>query len=72
MHHLAVAREHRGRGYGEQLIREARALAESEGIRRLELSVWAFNTAALGFFARQGFTVFSERMCLEREEDQSW
>ena len=72
VHHLAVRREHRGRGYGERLIREAVALAESEGIRRLELSVWAFNTDARGFFARQGFTVFNERMCLEQGEGQSW
>jgi ribosomal protein S18 acetylase RimI-like enzyme len=72
VHHLAVRREHRERGYGERLIREAVALAEAEGIRRLELSVWAFNTAARGFFARQGFAIFNERMCLEWEEGQSW
>ncbi len=72
VHHLAVRREHRGRGYGERLIREAVALAESEGIRRIELSVWAFNTDTRGFFARQGFTVFNERVCLERGEGQSW
>lgn len=72
VHHLAVGREHRKRGYGERLIREALALAEAEGIRRIELSVYSFNENARRFFAGQGFAVFSERMCRERGEGESW
>ena len=64
---LAVAPGHRGKGYGARLLREVVALAEVEGIRRIELSVYAFNADARRFFAGQGFTVFTERMCLETD-----
>ena len=65
IHHLAVEEAWRGRGCGAALVREAVARFRSEGIARIELDVWAFNAAAQRFFARQGFAVFNQRMCLE-------
>ena len=62
---IAVDPAHRRRGYGARLLREAVALAQAAGIRRVELDVWAFNAGARRFFAGQGFGVFNERMELE-------
>ncbi len=67
---IAVAPEHRGKGYGAQLLREAVALAEARGIRRVELDVWTFNENARRFFAGQGFRVFNERMALDIDRGQ--
>ena len=67
---IAVAPEHRGKGYGAQLLREAVTLAEARGIRQVELNVWTFNENARRFFAGQGFSIFNERMALDIDRGQ--
>jgi ribosomal protein S18 acetylase RimI-like enzyme len=62
---ISVDRPYHRRGYGEQLIGAVVELARARGVARIELDVWAFNHNARGFFARQGFAVFNERMYLE-------
>ena len=62
IHQLAVSRLHRRRGYGERLVQQVVALAESQGIRRLELDTWWFNAEARAFFKRLGFTELNLRM----------
>ena len=66
---LAVAPERRRMGLGARLLREVVALAEEQGIRRVELSVYAFNREARSFFASQGFRPFGERMTLEKMDE---
>jgi GNAT superfamily N-acetyltransferase len=66
---IAVDRAYHKRGYGEQLIGAVVELARARGVGRIELDVWAFNHHARGFFARQGFAVFNERMYLAGMEN---
>lgn len=53
---LAVAEEHRGRGWGSALLAEARRLAEVRGFQAVELQVNAANADALALYRRLGFT----------------
>jgi ribosomal protein S18 acetylase RimI-like enzyme len=62
---LSVDRPYHKRGYGEQLIGAVVEFARARGVARIELDVWAFNHNARGFFARQGFAVYNERMYLD-------
>jgi GNAT superfamily N-acetyltransferase len=66
---ISVEQVYQKRGYGEQLIGKVVELARARGIARIELDVWAFNQNARGFFARQGFAVFNERMYLDGMEN---
>lgn len=59
---LAVAAGHRGTGIGHLLMTEAETWARRRGIEGLELSVWAFNRAARGFYEALGFEVATLRM----------
>lgn len=50
---LVVASEHRGRGIGDEIVRELERVARSEGIRNLVL----LTLTAKDFFERHGFRV---------------
>ncbi|MFM7718616.1 MAG: N-acetyltransferase family protein [Actinomycetota bacterium] len=52
---MHVARAHRGRGVGTALLREALRWAEAVGVRKVELSVYPDNAAALALYASFGF-----------------
>jgi ribosomal protein S18 acetylase RimI-like enzyme len=69
---ISVDRPYHKRGYGEQLIKAVVELARARGVARIELDVWAFNQNARGFFARQGFAVYNERMYLDGMENGEW
>ena len=62
IHHISIPPRHQHKGYGEKLIQVVKALAHDNGITTIALDVWSFNTYARAFFAKQGFTVFNERM----------
>jgi ribosomal protein S18 acetylase RimI-like enzyme len=62
VHHIAVSRIHRRRGYGEWLVPQVVDLARSQGIRQLELDTWWFNANARDFFKRLGFAELNLRM----------
>jgi GNAT superfamily N-acetyltransferase len=66
IHQIAVAPAYQGRGYGAQLIRRVRDLADELGIETIALDTWVFNDQARQFFAGQGFTPFMVRMRLQR------
>ena len=57
IHDVAVAEKVRRHGVGRALFREAERLGRSLGASRIQLSVWAFNTAAREFYASLGFEV---------------
>jgi RimJ/RimL family protein N-acetyltransferase len=53
---MALLPEWRGRGGGGALLAAAHAYAETHGIRKICLSVFATNHAALGLYQRFGYT----------------
>ncbi len=64
IHHISVRPGRRRKGYGEELMEAAISLAREKNIQLITLDVWSFNTGAQAFFARQGFTVYNQRMWL--------
>lgn len=66
IHHIVVKRTERGKGFGKQLLIHAIEMAEKEGIPRIELDTWSFNSVALSFFKSFGFKTFNERLFLRR------
>ena len=63
---LGVAAAHRNRGIGTALIQTIVEDARQTGIPDVELSSWAFNTAAHRVFERAGFTPKHIRFELKR------
>lgn len=52
---MAVAADRRGRGIGAALLSEALAWARSQGVAKVEISVYPDNRAALALYRRFGF-----------------
>ena len=65
--HMVVAPEHRRRGVGSLLLASAIEIARREGVKRVELHVWSFNSDAKRFYAKHGFEVFSEKMAFRTD-----
>jgi GNAT superfamily N-acetyltransferase len=59
---MSVNPKHQSKGYGEQLMQQVFELARAQGINTVLLTVWAFNSRAMAFYERQGFTVRDMRM----------
>jgi ribosomal protein S18 acetylase RimI-like enzyme len=62
---LCVDEAARGQGVGTALMEAVRALAESRGIAKIELNVWACNEGATRFYEGLGFQ--TQRRVLELE-----
>jgi diamine N-acetyltransferase len=62
VHAMGVTEAKRGRGVGRALLDAVRGAAAARGIERVSLEVYAFNTAARAFYARQGFVTLRERL----------
>lgn len=71
---LVVAREYRGQGAGEQLLRHAAEWGDRLGASTLITEVWDDNPDALRFAARRGFTIerhsFQSVLSLEHYDRQ--
>lgn len=65
--HMVVAPQYRRKGVGSLLLARAIEIARQEGIMRVELHVWSFNSEAKRFYAKRGFEVFSEKMVLRTD-----
>ncbi|KJC46489.1 GNAT family N-acetyltransferase [Bradyrhizobium sp. LTSP857] len=52
---MGLLPEFRGRGFGEGLLRQAIQAADAFGFRRIELGVFATNTAAAALYRKVGF-----------------
>jgi RimJ/RimL family protein N-acetyltransferase len=52
---LLVAREHRRRGVGRELLARAVAWAREQGVLKLELHVFPYNEAAIALYEQFGF-----------------
>lgn len=58
---MAVAEEHQGQGVGSALLRAALDMADNWlNIRRMELTVYSSNEAAIALYERFGFEVEAE------------
>jgi ribosomal protein S18 acetylase RimI-like enzyme len=65
IHEISVRPAYQGRGYGQQLIEQAKNATRELGITHLLLDTWSFNTEAQQFFTSQGFTSFNIRYWME-------
>jgi diamine N-acetyltransferase len=59
---ISVNPEHQGKGYGTQLTGYVFELARAKGISRVTLTVWMFNTQAIRFYEKLGFSRVLGRM----------
>jgi GNAT superfamily N-acetyltransferase len=59
---VCVTASERGRGYGRRLLVEAEVWAQTHGASAIELSVWHFNSGAIGVYERYGFRPLWQRM----------
>ena len=55
VNYLAVAPEHRGRGYGRTLMQEVEARLRELGCPKLNMQVRSANAAAMAFYRRLGY-----------------
>lgn len=58
-----ILREYQGRRIGTRLFQALDVWARAHGIRRLELTVMAHNSAALALYTRIGFAIEGRRIC---------
>ncbi len=59
---IAVDRNQRQKGIGEQLVSRVFELAKERNIHLVQLDHWTRNTGARAFFKKQGFCYYNERM----------
>lgn len=67
---MTVRKSFRRRGVGRALLAEALAWAQVTGFRRVELNVYARNTAAIALYEQAGFEHEGRRREFIREGDQ--
>lgn len=70
LHHLAVARQHRRRGIGRQLVTACLAKLRKAGIQKCNIFIFADNAAGMKFWAHTGWKLRTElRVMQMRLED---
>jgi putative acetyltransferase len=60
LHHLAVARQHRQKGIGRQLVNACLAKLRQAGIQRCNIFIFANNAAGIQFWVHQGWKTRTE------------
>jgi len=60
LHHLAVAKRHRKRGIGRQLVTACLAKLRKAGIQKCNIFIFANNAAGMKFWARTGWNLRTE------------
>ena len=56
---IYISDGHQGKGYGTQLLNKVKEVAATSGVKYIWLGVWEKNPAAIRFYERNGFDVFS-------------
>jgi ribosomal protein S18 acetylase RimI-like enzyme len=64
---LGVSQRFQRQGIGRALMQRAAEWAVAKGAASLELTVWDFNQAAIGFYQSLGYEILSRRMSLKLE-----
>jgi len=59
---LAVVKRFRRFGIGTALMERAQRWAKSQNATQVDLHVWEFNTGAIAFYQKLGYTMASHRM----------
>lgn len=59
---ISVNPDYYGTGVADKLTQVVVDLAQEQGIKRIVLDVWDWNTRARRFYEKQGFTTFIHRM----------
>jgi ribosomal protein S18 acetylase RimI-like enzyme len=59
---IAADPDHQRSGVGSALLADAREIAKSRGIHRIELDVMGYNEGARHFYSSQGFSILGYRM----------
>ncbi|MHC4345286.1 MAG: GNAT family N-acetyltransferase, partial [Planctomycetota bacterium] len=67
---LTVAKNWRGRGVGEKLLRHALRWLCEKGMSRVEVRCSAANEPAMGFYTRTGFRPYLKTLFLELAESK--
>jgi len=67
---LVVTSESRRTGLGRALIERAQEWAQARGLCEVELGVWEFNHAALGFYESLGYRTVYRRMSRRLDAEQ--
>lgn len=62
---IGVAASHRGQGIGKMLMAAAKAWAQKQGIKEIELNVWEENGRAIGFYEKLGYQTVRRRMWIQ-------
>ena len=52
---IIIFREYRGKGYGRQSMMELESFVKKEGVRRISLNVFPFNTVARNLYQTSGY-----------------
>jgi len=60
LHHLAVAKRHRKRGIGRQLVAACLEKLRKAGIQKCNIFIFASNTAGMKFWAHTGWKLRTE------------
>ena len=60
LHHLAVARQHRTKGIGQQLVNASLGKLRKAGIQRCNIFIFAGNMAGMKFWAHHGWKLRTE------------
>ena len=66
---IAVDEQHRGRGFGRELMLEAERLAREAGETNLGLNVFGGNTTAIALYSSLGYRVDAQQMSKQLRED---
>jgi ribosomal protein S18 acetylase RimI-like enzyme len=67
LHHLAVAKAHRGRGLGRALVAASLARLRAAGIPRTSIFLYASNLAGRAFWQHEGWRLREDIVIMQRE-----
>jgi ribosomal protein S18 acetylase RimI-like enzyme len=66
LHHLAVARQHRGRGLGRALVEESLTRLRAHGITKCNIFLYAGNSAGRAFWRREGWVLREDLIVVQK------
>ncbi|PTX99126.1 GNAT family N-acetyltransferase [Opitutus sp. ER46] len=66
LHHLAVAKSHRGRGLGSAIVRDCLSRLRRAGIQKCNIFLYATNAAGREFWLHQRWTSRGDLVVLQR------